>query len=104
MRGILKKASATLGAFLTAAVWGISSFAAFGVLEAAQTTYSQSLPGVPFESTAKIDPKTTVFLYLGEAVDENLRRIFNEWNRTIAETLVAAERDAYERYLAEEEA
>ncbi|MBQ5790656.1 MAG: pentapeptide repeat-containing protein [Thermoguttaceae bacterium] len=104
MRGILKKASATLGAFLTAAVWGISSFAAFGVLEAAQTTYSQSLLGVPFESTAEIDPKTTVFLYLGEAADENLRRIFNEYNRTIAEALVAAERDAYERYLAEEEA
>ena len=101
---MLKKASATLGAFLTAAVLGISTFAAFGVSEAAQTTYSQSLPGVPFESTAKIDPKTTVFLYLGEAADENLRRIFNEWNRTIAETLVAAERDAYERYLAEEEA
>ena len=100
MRKMLKKASAALGTLLTALLWGAAT--AFSADD--KTSYFPFTPDEPFESTAKIDPQTTVFLYLGEAADENLRRIFNEYNRTIAEALVAAERGAYERYLAEEEA
>ncbi len=77
----LKKASAALGAILTALLW--SATTAFGA--DGGTAYFPSLPGVPFESTAKIDPKTTVFLYLGECADENLRRIYAEYNKEIAD-------------------
>ncbi|MBQ2788710.1 MAG: hypothetical protein IJE97_03670, partial [Thermoguttaceae bacterium] len=94
MRGILKKASAALGAFLTAFLWGAST--TLGVVD--ETTYSPSLPDVPFESTAKIDPKTTVFLYLGEAADENLRRIYAEYNKEIADKAAVS----FYRYWGEE--
>ncbi|MBP3531808.1 MAG: hypothetical protein J6K25_11600 [Thermoguttaceae bacterium] len=94
MRGILKKASATLGAFLTAFLWGAST--TFGVVD--ETTYSPSLPDVPFEATAKIDPQTTVFLYLGETADENLRRIYAEYNKEIADKAAVS----FYRYWGEE--
>ncbi|MBP3558387.1 MAG: hypothetical protein J6K20_11900 [Thermoguttaceae bacterium] len=78
----LKKASAALGAILTALLW--SATTAFGA--DGGTAYFPFLPDVPFESTANIDPKTTVFLYLGECADENLRRIYAEYNKEIAES------------------
>lgn len=97
MRNILRKASAALGAFLTAAVWAVatSGVSAFGAAEMSETPV---LPDVPFESTAQIDPQTTVFLYLGEVADENLRRIYVEYNKNIAEP----EKGTFQRYLDEE--
>ena len=97
MRNILRKASAALGAFLTAAVWAVatSGVSAFGAAEMSETPV---LPDVPFESTAQIDPQTTVFLYLGEVADENLRRIYVEYNKNIAEP----EKGTFQRYWDEE--
>ena len=100
MRNILRKASAALGAFLTAAVWLLTAVATSGVsaFGAAEMSETPVLPDVPFESTAQIDPQTTVFLYLGEVADENLRRIYVEYNKNIAEP----EKGTFQRYLDEE--
>ncbi len=94
MRKMLKKASAALGTLLTALLWGAAT--AFSADD--KTSYFLSMPDVPFESTAKIDPKTTVFLYLGEAADENLRRIYVEYNKEIGDKAAVS----FYRYWGEE--
>ena len=94
MREILEKASAALGAILTALLW--SATTAFGA--DGGTAYFPFLPDEPFVSTAKIDPQTTVFLYLGEAADENLRRIYVEYNKEIADKAAVS----FYRYWGEE--
>ena len=99
MCNILRKASAALGTLVSflAAVGLLAAVATSGVsaFGAAETPV---LPDVPFESTAQIDPQTTVFLYLGDCADENLRRIYVEYNKNIAEP----EKGTFQRYLDEE--
>ncbi len=95
MRGTLKKTSAALGTLLTALL--LVAATAFSADD--KTSYFPSMPDEPFESTANIDPQTTVFLYLGEAADENLRRIYAEYNKEIVDKAA----DSFYRYLGEEE-
>ncbi|MBR4833880.1 MAG: pentapeptide repeat-containing protein [Thermoguttaceae bacterium] len=100
MRDMLKKASAALGTLLTALLCGAAT--AFSADD--KTSYFPSMPDEPFESTANIDPQTTVFLYLAESADENLRRIYVEYNKAIRAAFIeSAGDDAFERFLKEEE-
>ncbi|MBQ7109779.1 MAG: pentapeptide repeat-containing protein [Thermoguttaceae bacterium] len=92
----------TVAAFVAAAFCLFSTLAAFGAND--KTSRSSTSPVEPFESTAKIDPQTTVFLYLADCADENLRRIYVEYNKAIRAAFVeSAGADAFERFLKEEE-
>ncbi len=99
MRNILRQATATLGAFVF--------FLAAAISWDAATAFSGDdflfLPEEPFESTAQIDTQTTVFLYLGEAADASLRRIYVERNNAIRAAFIeSAGSDAFKRCLEEE--
>jgi len=92
----------TVAAFVAATFWLFSTLAAFGAND--ETSRSSTSPVEPFASTAKIDPQTTVFLYLADAADENLRRIYVECNKAIRAAVdEAAGGDAFKRFLKEEE-
>ena len=92
----------TVAAFVAATFWLFSTLAAFAAND--ETSRSSTSPVEPFASTAKIDPQTTVFLYLADAADENLRRIYVEYNKTIQAAVdEAAGGDAFKRFLKEEE-
>ena len=92
----------TVAAFVASTFWLFSTLAAFGAND--ETSRSSTSPVEPFASTAKIDPQTTVFLYLADAADENLRRIYVEFNKTIQAAVdEAAGGDAFKRFLKEEE-
>ena len=92
----------TVATFVAATFWLFSTLAAFGAND--ETSRSSTSPVEPFASTAKIDPQTTVFLYLADAADENLRRIYVEYNKTIQAAVdEAAGGDAFKRFLKEEE-
>ncbi len=92
----------TVAAFVAATFWLFSTLAAFGAND--ETSRSSTSPVEPFASTANIDPQTTVFLYLADAADENLRRIYVEYNNAIrAAFSESAGKDAFQRFRKEEE-